>query len=60
LFNKSVSLPRKKIITPTSVPGYATVSLSTTKIKGLPDNDFIMASKIDRMLDRSGRPIRQQ
>jgi 4a-hydroxytetrahydrobiopterin dehydratase len=27
--------------------GYATVSLSTKKIKGLHENDFIMASKID-------------
>ena len=34
--------------------GRATVSLSTKKIKGLHENDFIMASKIDRML---GRPI---
>src|SRR6267142_3524359 len=32
--------------------GCATVSLSTKKIKGLPENDFIMASKIDRLLDR--------
>jgi hypothetical protein len=32
--------------------GYATVSLSTKKIKGLHGNDFIMASKIDRLLDR--------
>src|SRR6478672_8058956 len=31
--------------------GRATVSLSTKKIKGLHENDFIMASKIDRMLD---------
>jgi 4a-hydroxytetrahydrobiopterin dehydratase len=30
--------------------GYATVSLSTKKIKGLHENDFIMASIIDRML----------
>ena len=30
--------------------GYATVSLSAKKIKGLHENDFIMASKIDRML----------
>lgn len=37
--------------------GYATVSLSTKKIKGLHENDFIMASKIDRVLDRSGRPL---
>src|ERR1700730_14604286 len=32
--------------------GYATVSLSTKKIKGLHENDFIMASKIDRMLSQ--------
>src|SRR5436190_15234570 len=31
---------------------YATVSLNTKKIKGLHENDFIMASKIDRLLDR--------
>ena len=40
--------------------GYAIVSLSTKKIKGLHENDFIMASKIDRVLDRSGpvpRPL---
>jgi 4a-hydroxytetrahydrobiopterin dehydratase len=53
-------LPTKKVITPTLVSGYATVSLSTKKIKGLPENDFIMASKIDRVLDRSGRPIDRQ
>ena len=29
--------------------GYATVSLRTKKIKGLHENDFIMATKIDRM-----------
>ena len=29
--------------------GYATVSLFTHKIKGLHENDFIMASKIDRL-----------
>src|SRR5262245_2291253 len=34
--------------------GYATVSLRTKKIKGLHENDFIMASKIDRMADRPG------
>jgi 4a-hydroxytetrahydrobiopterin dehydratase len=33
--------------------GYATVSLSTKKIKGLHENDFIMATKIDRVLDRN-------
>ncbi|MER8995658.1 4a-hydroxytetrahydrobiopterin dehydratase [Mesorhizobium sp. M0678] len=40
--------------------GYVTVSLSTKKIKGLHENDFIMASKIDRMLDRAGRPLDRQ
>jgi len=35
--------------------GYATVSLQTKKIKGLHENDFIMASKIDRMSDRAKR-----
>jgi 4a-hydroxytetrahydrobiopterin dehydratase len=29
--------------------GYATVSLQTKKIKGLHENDFIMAAKIDRI-----------
>ena len=29
--------------------GHATVALSTKKIKGLHENDFIMASKIDRI-----------
>jgi 4a-hydroxytetrahydrobiopterin dehydratase len=33
--------------------GYATVSLRTKKIKGLHENDFIMASKINRMFDRA-------
>jgi|ERR1700757_3238391 4a-hydroxytetrahydrobiopterin dehydratase len=33
--------------------GYATVSLSTKKIKGLHENDFIMATKIDRLFARS-------
>lgn len=32
--------------------GYATISLRTKKIKGLHENDFIMASKIDRMFDQ--------
>ena len=40
--------------------GYVTVSLSTKKIKGLHENDFIMASKINRMHDRSGRPLDRQ
>ena len=30
--------------------GYVTVSLRTKKIKGLQENDFIMAAKIDRLL----------
>jgi 4a-hydroxytetrahydrobiopterin dehydratase len=34
--------------------GYATVSLSTKKIKGLHENDFIMAAKVDRLHDRPG------
>ena len=29
--------------------GYATVSLQTKKIKGLHENDFIMAAKLDRI-----------
>jgi 4a-hydroxytetrahydrobiopterin dehydratase len=29
--------------------GYATISLQTKKIKGLHENDFIMATKIDRL-----------
>jgi hypothetical protein len=62
LFRKSVSSPRPKAITPisTSAGGYVTVSLSTKKIKGLHENDFILASKIDRVLDRSGRPLDHQ
>jgi 4a-hydroxytetrahydrobiopterin dehydratase len=31
--------------------GYATVSLQTKKIKGLHENDFIMAAKIDDIAD---------
>jgi 4a-hydroxytetrahydrobiopterin dehydratase len=31
--------------------GYATVSLHTKKIKGLHENDFIMAAKLDRIAD---------
>ena len=31
--------------------GYATVSLKTKKIKGLHENDFIMAAKLDRVAD---------
>jgi 4a-hydroxytetrahydrobiopterin dehydratase len=36
--------------------GYATISLRTKKIKGLHENDFIMASKIDRVFDRRDGP----
>lgn len=34
--------------------GYATVSLRTKKIKGLHENDFIMAAKLDRLAARGG------
>jgi 4a-hydroxytetrahydrobiopterin dehydratase len=33
--------------------GYASVGLQTKKIKGLHENDFIMATKIDQIFDRS-------
>jgi 4a-hydroxytetrahydrobiopterin dehydratase len=33
--------------------GYATVSLQTHKIKGLHQNDFIMAAKLDRIAPSS-------
>jgi 4a-hydroxytetrahydrobiopterin dehydratase len=36
--------------------GYATISLRTKKIKGLHENDFIMASKIDQIEDRPDAP----
>ncbi|MDB5408302.1 MAG: transcriptional coactivator/pterin dehydratase [Rhodospirillales bacterium] len=36
--------------------GYATVSLRTKKIKGLHENDFIMAAKIDRIVGISVEP----
>ena len=32
--------------------GYATVSLQTKEIKGLHENDFIMAAKLDQIADR--------
>ena len=35
--------------------GIATVSLQTKKIKGLHENDFIMATKIDRIYSRVAR-----
>jgi 4a-hydroxytetrahydrobiopterin dehydratase len=31
--------------------GYATVSLQTKKIKGLHENDFILAAKVDRLFE---------
>ena len=34
--------------------GYATISLQTKKIKGLHENDFIMATKIDSIFARVG------
>jgi 4a-hydroxytetrahydrobiopterin dehydratase len=33
--------------------GHATVSLRTKKIKGLHENDFIMADRIDRLFNRA-------
>lgn len=33
--------------------GYATVTLWTHKIKGLHENDFIMAAKFDRVFERA-------
>jgi 4a-hydroxytetrahydrobiopterin dehydratase len=36
------------------------MSLSTKKIKGLHENDFILASKIDRMLDGLGHSLDRQ
>jgi len=36
--------------------GYATVALQTKKIKGLHENDFIMAAKIDRIFARLVAP----
>jgi pterin-4a-carbinolamine dehydratase len=35
--------------------GYATVSLRTKKIKGLHENDFIMAAKLDRIAGELGK-----
>jgi 4a-hydroxytetrahydrobiopterin dehydratase len=34
--------------------GYANVSLQTKKIKGLHENDFILAAKIDHIYDGNG------
>jgi 4a-hydroxytetrahydrobiopterin dehydratase len=36
--------------------GYVTVSLQTKKIKGLHENDFIMAAKIDQLFETAGGP----
>ena len=36
--------------------GFATVSLQTKKIKGLHENDFIMAAKLDRIAAERGSP----
>jgi hypothetical protein len=36
-----------------SIGGNATVSLQTKKINGLHENDFIMATKIDRIFART-------
>ena len=38
--------------------GYATVSLQTKKIKGLHENDFILAAKIDQLVPRRARTLR--
>lgn len=38
--------------------GYATVSLQTKKIKGLHENDFILAAKIDQLVPRRARAAR--
>ena len=36
--------------------GYAVVSLRTKKIKGLHENDFIMAAKLDRRAEGAAGP----
>jgi 4a-hydroxytetrahydrobiopterin dehydratase len=36
--------------------GYVTVSLRTKKIKGLHENDFIMAAKYDRLASGGSQP----
>jgi 4a-hydroxytetrahydrobiopterin dehydratase len=40
--------------------GYATVSLKTKKIKGLHENDFIMATKLDRLFAKLQSPEAEQ
>jgi hypothetical protein len=39
--------------------GYATVSLQTKKIDGLHDNDFIVAAKIDHLLEEADERLDQ-
>jgi 4a-hydroxytetrahydrobiopterin dehydratase len=39
--------------------GNATVSLQTKKIKGLHENDFIMATKIDRIFARTATVVNE-
>jgi 4a-hydroxytetrahydrobiopterin dehydratase len=48
-----VSLRSHKASIPPSVSawGYAKISLRTKKIKGLHENDFIMAGRIDRIFN---------
>jgi 4a-hydroxytetrahydrobiopterin dehydratase len=36
--------------------GYARISLQTKKIKGLHENDFIMATKIDQLFEQKRAP----
>src|SRR5262249_41225610 len=62
LFETLVTWLKPKAITPISVSAGVTrpFRFATKKIKGLHENDFIMASKIDRMFDRpDGSPDRQ-
>jgi 4a-hydroxytetrahydrobiopterin dehydratase len=40
--------------------GYATVSLRTKKIRGLHENDFIMAAKLDRIAEDTAGPTARQ
>jgi len=40
--------------------GRATVSLQTKKIKGLHENDFIMAVKVDRIAAQAGAQARKR
>ncbi len=40
--------------------GYATVSPRTKKIKGLHENDFIMAAKLDRLASGASEPTARQ